>query len=143
MRWLIATLAAAAALLSGCGEQRPAAPAPMPTELFNCAQTLIGLETVYCHEDVIGPGILTLSLQVDPEETSWELRIRGLAALAEQCEFHGHFDQTRLSALQGRGETEIICPIAAGVDRQYHEFSFENLLDAPNTAINVALTFTR
>ena len=132
-------------LLAGCGEPLTpvSAPQPEPIEAFSCSHLLIGLETAYCHEDVVGPGTLTVSFRPDPKETSWEIGVRGLAALAEQCEFHGRFDQTRLSALQGRGETDIFCNIAANVDRQYHEIRFENRLDAPNTAINVRVSFTR
>ena len=133
-------------LLAGCGEgNAPDAPSepPLPVEIFACSHLLIGLETVYCHEDVVGPGTLMLSFRPDPKETSWEIGVRGLAALAEQCEFHGQFDQTRLSALQGRGETDIVCAIAAGIDRQYHEFRLENLLDAPNTAIKVTVRYSR
>jgi hypothetical protein len=132
-------------LLTGCGEQVTPVSAPQPelVELFSCSHLLIGLETAYCHEDVVGPGTLAVSFRPDPKETSWEIGVRGLAALAEQCEFHGRFDQTRLSGLQGRGETDIVCNIAANVDRQYHEIRFENRLDAPNTAINVRVSFTR
>ncbi len=130
-------------LAAGCGEQRQPDAPPAAVEVFSCSHLLIGLETVYCREDVIGPGRLTISFRPDPRETSWEIGVRGLAALAEHCEFRGQFDQTRLSALQGRGETDIICPIAAGVDRQYHELRFENLLDATNTAISLTVSFER
>ncbi len=143
MRQFTCTLLSTAILLTGCGEQTLSEPDPEPQELFSCSHLLIGLETVSCREDVVGPGTLTLSFRPDPKETSWELAIQGLAALAEQCEFHGQFDQTRLSALQGRGETDIVCAIAADVDRQYHEIRFENLLEAPNTALHVQVTFNR
>lgn len=130
-------------LLSGCGEQQAADGAPPPVETFSCGRLLIGLETVYCHEDVVGPGTLSVSFEPDPKETSWEIAVRGLAALAEQCEFHGQFDQTRLSALQGRGRCELVCPISANIDRQYHELSFENLSDTINTSITVTARFRR
>ena len=105
---------------AGCGDEIAHTPGAEPetVEVFSCDRLLIGLETTYCHEDVVGPGRLTLSFRPDPKETSWEIGIRGLAALAEQCQFHGRFDQTRLSALQGRGETNIICDIAASIERQ-------------------------
>ena len=133
----------AAILTGGCAEERTAPPDPVTAEVFSCNHLLIGLETVYCREDVVGPGTLTLSIRPDPTETSWEVGIKGLAALAEHCEFHGQFDQTHLSALQGRGETDLVCPITADVDRQYHEIRIENRLDASNTAISVSLTYSR
>lgn len=143
MRLLVAGAVISLLPFAGCGEPVTRAPKPEPVEVFNCDRLLIGLETAYCHEDVVGPGTLRLSFRPDPKETSWEIGIRGLAAVAELCEFHGQFDQTLLSALQGRGETDLVCPIAAEVDRQYHEIRFENRLDAPNTAIRVTVTLTR
>ena len=131
------------ALLAGCAEPEKPPPAATMSEVFNCSHLLIGLESVACREDVTGPGRLTVSFVPDPPETSWEIGVRGLAALAEQCEFHGTFDQTRLAALQGRGETAIVCEIAASIDRQYHEIRFENRLDAPNTAIRVTVSLQR
>jgi hypothetical protein len=140
-RWLSLLLLPAA--LAGCGEPPPIRePAPR-TEVFRCTERLIGRTTVYCHEDVVGPGVLTVNILPDPRETSWELSIRGLAALAEQCEFHGRFDQTRLSALQGRSEVKLVCPIEADVDREYHEIRFENRIDAPNTSITVSVVLSR
>ncbi len=130
-------------LVTGCSPSAPPAETPTPVEIFSCSHLLIGVETVFCHEDVTGPGTLRVSFRPDPAETSWEVSVRGLAALAEQCEFHGQFDQTRLSALQGRGETDIVCRIAADVDRQYHELRVENRTDIPNTAINLRIIFTR
>ena len=144
MRWCLgASLWCVMQLLTGCGGSADA-PAPRATtEVFTCSRTLIGLETAFCREDITGPGELTVSFRPDPEETSWEISVRGLAALAEQCEFHGHFDQQRLSALQGRGATDIVCALDPSLDRQYHEIRFENLLDAPNTAINVSVSLQR
>ena len=138
-----ASLCCISLLLGGCGEQADAPPTPILDEAFTCSQTLIGRETASCREDFVGPGELTISFQPDPKETSWEIGVRGLAALAEQCEFHGRFDQTRLSALQGRGETHIVCAIAPSLNRQYHELRFENLLEAPSTAIHVRVTLAR
>jgi hypothetical protein len=140
---LPATFFCALLFLHGCEGEAPTPTATEPVEVFSCSHLIIGLETVFCREDVVGPGKLTVSFRPDPKETSWEISVRGLAALAEQCEFHGQFDQTRLSALQGRGEAQIACAIVADVDRQYHEFRFENLIDAPNTAIQVAVTLQR
>lgn len=132
-------------VISGCSNPEPAVePEPEETVLVSaCSERLIGLETVYCREDVVGPGTLTVRIRPDPKETSWELGIRGLAALAEACAFEGRFDGTRLSRLQGRGAVAIVCPIAADVDRPYHEISFENRLDAPNTSIQVSFEFRR
>ena len=130
-------------LLVGCGEQANSPAPPSTTEVFSCSHTLIGLETVFCHEDIVGPGVLTVSFRPDPKETSWEIGVRGLVALAEQCEFHGQFDKPRLSALQGRGKADIVCAIAPSLDRQYHEIRFENMLDVPNTAINVSVSLRR
>jgi hypothetical protein len=141
-RWL-GLAVFAALLIAACAEEHTAPPEPVAVEVFSCTHVLIGLETVHCREDVVGPGTLSLSIRPDPKETSWELGIKGLAALAEHCEFHGQFDQTRLSALQGRGETGLVCPIAADVDRQYHELRIENRLDTPNTAISVSLSYSR
>jgi hypothetical protein len=131
--------------VTGAGCDR-AAPPPEPAvavEVFRCSEFLIGLETASCREDVTGPGMLQVLIQPDPRETSWEIGIRGLAALAEYCEFEGDFDETRLSALKGRGETTLTCPIDASVDRQFHEISFENRLNAANTSIAVTVTFSR
>ncbi len=141
MGWRL-TLLLMAFVLAGCGDRQPSA-APPPTEVFSCAHLLIGPETVYCHEDVIGPGTLILSFRPDPKETSWEFGIQGLAALARECEFRGRFDQTRLSALQGRGEAEIVCTIEAGIDRQYHELRFENRTGTLNTSIQITVGFWR
>lgn len=143
MRQFACTLLSMAILLTGCGEQTLSEPDPEPQELFSCSHLLIGLETVFCHEDVIGPGTLNIAIRPDPKETSWEISISGLAALAEQCEFHGQFDQTRLAALQGRGDTEIVCAIAAEVDRQYHELRFENRIEATNTSLRIQVRFVR
>ena len=130
-------------LSAGCTEQPATDPEPVPVQIFKCTQLLIGLDTGYCREDITGPGVLSVRFQPDPKETSWEISLRGLAALAEQCEFRGQFDQTRLSALQGRGETEIVCHLGEEVDRQYHELSFANQLQTTNTAITVTVTFSR
>ena len=130
-------------LISGCEKERAEPPVMEHTLVFECTQLLIGLDTAYCHEDIVGPGLLRIYFLPDPKETSWELGVRGLAALAEQCEFRGQFDQTRLSALQGRGETEIVCPITGNVNRQYHELSFENRLETTNTSISITVNFSR
>ena len=130
-------------LISGCEKERAEPPETEHTLVFECTQLLIGLDTGYCHEDIVGPGLLHIHFLPDPKETSWELGVRGLAALAEQCEFRGQFDQTRLSALQGRGETEIVCPITGNVNRQYHELSFENRLETTNTSISITVNFSR
>ncbi len=130
-------------LCTGCGEAPPEPEPSLPVQIFVCTETLIGLETASCREDVVGPGTLTLAVIPDPKETSWELAIRGLAALAEQCAFQGRFDRTRLSQLQGRGPVDIVCPITPDIDRQYHEIRFENRLDQPNTSIRIELRFER
>jgi hypothetical protein len=128
---------------TGCDSGAPPPETPVAVEVFRCSEFLIGLETARCREDVTGPGVIEVVLQPDPRETSWEIGIRGLAALAEYCEFKGDFDETRLSALKGRGETTLTCPIDASVDRQFHEISFENRLSAVNTSIAVTVTFSR
>ena len=104
---------------------------------------LIGLGSDSCTGDVLGPGVLRIAFKPDPPQSSWEVGINGLAALADTCEFHGSFDQTRLAALQGRGATELICPIDASIDRAYHELSFSNQLVNPNSSISIAVTFER
>ncbi len=112
-------------------------------EAFRCHVLLIGLDDGACTEDVVGPGTLRIAFRPDPERSSWELGIRGLAALAESCEFHGSYHSTRLSAVQGRGNTDIICPIPASTDRQYHEIRFQGREETPGTAINITVTFER
>ena len=129
--------------MTGCEQPSTESAESEPIQVFECTQLLIGLDTGYCREDIVGPGVLNIQFLPDPRETSWELSVRGLAALAEQCEFRGQFDQTRLSALQGRGETEIVCAINAVIDRQYHELSFENRQETTNTATAINVIFAR
>lgn len=115
----------------------------MESTLFTCRFLLIGTDQNACREDVIGPGILEVSFDPDPPQGSWGAGIRGLVALAEVCEFHGSFDQTRLSALQGRGATRIVCPLSADVDRAYHEIQVKSLEPAPNSSIAVTIRMLR
>lgn len=107
------------------------------TTVFDCRVMLIGVTEESCREDVIGPGRLTISIAPEPLELSWEIAVRGLTALAERCEFHGSFDHTRLSGLQGRGAVELVCPIAPNVERAYHELRFEHRDTLANRAIIV------
>ena len=116
---------------------------PVPVEVFACHKILIGISAISCTEDIQGPGVLTIAFKPDPTQSSWEVAVRGLAALAEQCEFHGSFDQTRLSALQGRGATELVCPIAASIDRSFHELSFSSLTETPNSSLAISVTLVR
>jgi len=103
---------------------------------------LIGLTEVSCTNDIQGPGVLRIEFRPDPSH-SWEVAVSGLAALAEQCEFRGSFDQTRLAALQGRGDTDLVCPLSETVDRPYHTLSFENLTETPNSSLAISVTLTR
>ena len=129
------------ALLLGCGT--PDSAAPPPAEIFSCHLLLIGSDTQSCIEDVQGPGTLGITFKPDPPQGGWELALSGLAPLADACGFVGSYDQTRLTALQGRGETEIICEIAAGMDRSYHELTFESRPDTANTSMGIEVTFSR
>lgn len=126
-------------LLAGCDSRE--APAP-PEEIFACHLLLIGADAQSCIEDVQGPGTLTITFKPDPPQGSWEVGLSGLTSLAEACGFVGSYDQTRLANLQARGETEIVCEIAAGIDRSYHELAFESRLDAANTSISIEVSLT-
>lgn len=125
--------------------QAPSTPEdpPAATTVFECRKILIGLDQASCREDIQGPGVLTVTFTPDPLQTSWEVGVRGLATLADTCEFHGRFDQTRLSNLQGRGATALRCPIDATTNRQYHEISVTSRLDTPGTSLTVTLTLAR
>jgi hypothetical protein len=142
-RFLLEGLAATTgmALLMGCGTPEP--PTPPPEVAFRCHLLLIGSDTQSCVEDVQGPGTLEIRFKPDPPQGGWELALTGLAPLADACGFIGSYDQKRLSALQGRGETEIVCKLAPGIDRSYHELTFESRLDAANTSMGIEVTFSR
>ena len=81
--------------------------------------------------------------EIDPKTASWEIALDGLTTLADECAFRGRFDQTRLAALQGRGEAEIVCPIADGVDRPYHTLYFETREPTPGTTLRVRVVYQR
>lgn len=130
-------------IVSACSEQAPGQQEPVPLEIFRCQLLLIGQSEDVCREDIIAPGTLRISFKPDPVQSSWELSLSGLAALADACEFHGSFDQTRLAALQGRGETELVCPISPGVDRAYHALQFENRTETVNGSISISVVFSR
>ena len=137
------SLATLIILQMACDSRSPTDEAPAPVEIFACHKLLIGISEISCTEDIQGPGVLTVAFKPDPPQSSWEVAVRGLAALAEQCEFHGSFDQTRLSALQGRGETELVCPIAADVDRSFHTLSISSLTETPNSSLAISVTLVR
>jgi len=111
--------------------------------IFTCRKMLIGLSDGSCTEDIHGPGMLTIHLKPDPVRTSWEVAITGLATLAKACEFHGSFQQTRLSALQGHAEASLRCPITSVVDRAHHQLAFQNRLDAPGTSLSIIVEYER
>lgn len=121
----------------------PEPPAAEPVELWSCHALLIGTAKETCTEDVQGPGRLTIRFRPDPPQGGWEVGVSGLAALAEHCEFHGSYDQTRLSVLQGRGETAIVCPIAGSVDRGFHEIAFAGKLEAAGSSMSIEVTYER
>jgi len=132
-----------ALMTAACGAP-PAPPVEQKTvEVFRCEHLLIAEDQDACTGDVVGPGELVLTFRPDPKTAGWEVAVDGLKALASECAFRGRFDQKRLSALQGRGETEIVCPIAATVDRQYHTLTFETRDPAPNTTLRVQVVFRR
>ncbi|MGE0622482.1 MAG: hypothetical protein AB7I04_17955 [Pseudomonadales bacterium] len=140
--------AALALLLLGCDSPTPtpeaSAPAPLGSvEAFRCDLLLIAEDKDTCTGDVVGPGELTLTFRPDPRTASWEIAVEGLTAVTQECAFHGRFDQTRLSALQGRGEIKIVCPIDAAVDRQYHSLGFTVREPTPNTTLRVQVAFRR
>lgn len=129
-------------LAAACESPPPGNPvAPPLVEVFRCEHLLIAVDEDTCTGDVVGPGELTLSFRPDPKSASWEVAVDGLTALADECAFRGRFDQTRLSALQGRGETEIVCAIAAPVDRQYHTLSFATREATPHTTLRIQVVF--
>ena len=51
--------------------------------------------------------------------------------------------QTRLSTLQGRGETSIRCMLSADVQRTAHEIAFKGSPDNVAGSIAVTVTLTR
>ena len=138
-----AALLVPAALAGACSQPANDARASTAVEIFRCQLLLMSRASAACREDVIGPGELKISFNPDPPRSSWEVAVRGLNPLAESCAFHGSFDQTRLAALQGRGAAELACPVAAGIDRAYHELAFENRLEAAGSSIAIAVTFSR
>lgn len=122
---------------------------PAPTsarvsaDVWSCHALLIGKARETCTRDIQGPGRLTITFRPDPPQGGWEVGVSGLAALAEACEFHGSYDQTRLSALQGRGETSIVCPITPSIDQAFHEIAFTGELDAAGTSMAVRVIYER
>ena len=132
-------------LLAGCDTPTATAPAAPPpqVEVFRCEHLLIAADSDQCSGDVIGPGDLRLAFRPDPKTASWEIALDGLTTLADECAFRGRFDQTRLAALQGRGEAEIVCPIADGVDRPYHTLYFETREPTPGTTLRVRVVYQR
>jgi len=138
--WLLGVVTLAA----GC--DTPPAEAPPPPalqEIFRCEHLLIAADSDSCTGDVVGPGELTLTFRPDPKTASWEMAVDGLKTLADECAFQGRFDQTRLSALQGRGETQIVCPVAGTIDRQYHTMTFTTREATPNTTLRVQVVYRR
>ena len=133
-------IAVSLSAFAGCTE-----PTPPPTalEIFRCHKLLIGTAPASCTEDVVGPGTLAIELVPDPPHGSWTVAVSGLQALAEACEFHGSFDRTRLAALEGRGATSLRCPVAATVDRAYHELAFTQKDPAPGSSLAVTVRMTR
>lgn len=148
-RWLILlSLTAAVVILAAFWWPTDRALPPEPAAdatvvLFDCRKVLIAHDALPCTEDVRGPGTLTLSFRPDPPQTSWEVAVTGLAALAEACEFEGSYDETRLTTLQGRGETAIRCAIGPGVDRPYHEIRVADRTGVSGFSLAVAITFER
>jgi hypothetical protein len=121
----------------------PTEPAVTLTTVFRCHELMIGTSKVACLEDVIGPGTLLIEFVPDPPHGSWTVAVNGLKPLAEVCEFEGSFDQKRLSALQGRGKATLRCPVAADIDRPYHELAFVQDDPAPNSSLGVTVSMVR
>lgn len=137
-------LFAAAALFTGACTEPGTEQSALPLlEVFHCQKLLIGSSEASCREDVIGPGVLRIVFNPDPPQGSWEVSISGLAALAESCEYHGSFDKTRLSNLQGRGETALVCPVASNIERAYHELRFENRMPSAVGSMSIAVRYVR
>jgi hypothetical protein len=133
----------AVVLLSASACEPEVRPDKLPDTVFDCRLMLIGKTSETCLEDVVGPGLVTVSIRPEPEKASWELGIRGLVALSEACAFEGSFDQTRLASLQGRGAVSLTCRVGDSVSRPYLQIRFEQREEMPNTAIQVAVTFER
>jgi hypothetical protein len=126
---------------AGCGA--PEAPSPSTQTAFTCHALVIGLARETCVEDISGPGTLTVEFKPDPPGAIWDLQVSGLADLADECEFAGPYEQTRLSTLQGRGETSIRCMLSADVQRTAHEIAFKGSPDNVAGSIAVTVTLTR
>ncbi len=127
----------------------PVTPTPLPQAadpaepqpILSCNKLLIGQSSVACNLDIQGPGVLTIEINPDPVRTSWQLGVGGLTALTESCEFRGDFDRHNPASMQGRGKATLICPVAAAVDREWHELSFEGQLDISSLAIGIGVKF--
>ena len=61
--------------------------------------------------------------------------------VTQSCEFRGDFDQHNPRAMQGRGQASLICPVAATVDRGYHELAFTTPQDIGSLSIGIAVRF--
>lgn len=120
-------------------KQQPPASERQPIRV--CERVVVGLATVRCELDIIGPGLLTIGVTPSLGRSPWRLGLKGLPAVTSNCTFKGDVGPPNPSLLAGKGEARLECPVQARVEAERHELSFEGLQDIANLALSIRIDY--